>query len=116
MSQVVLLAWLACFFVSIFLCMWNLREIFYFLAGKSPVQPLALRATALANVVVAAAIKMAAMTAETRTMVMVATLLVTIALVVLAIAHFVTLHIVANAIASVVAIAIIFFSMRQRGR
>ncbi len=39
-----------------------------------------------------------------------------IALVALAVAHFVTRHVVANAIACVVSIAIAFFSVRQRGR
>jgi hypothetical protein len=47
---------------------------------------------------------------------MVAVALVTIALVTLAIAHFVARHVVANAIARVVAIAIAFVSMQQRGR
>jgi hypothetical protein len=39
MSQVILMAWLARFFCFNFLCARNPR-VFYFLAGKSPVQPL----------------------------------------------------------------------------
>jgi hypothetical protein len=41
---------------------------------------------------------------------------VMIALVALAVAHFVTRHVVANAIARVVAVAVAFFSVRRRGR
>jgi hypothetical protein len=59
--------------------------------------------------------KTAAATAEARTMAMAATALVTIALVTLATAHFVTYNVVADAIARVVAIAIVFFSMQRRG-
>jgi hypothetical protein len=67
-------------------------------------------------VVAAAAMKTAAVTAEARTTAMVATALVTIVLVALAIAHFVTRNVVANAIAHVVAVAIAFVSMQQRGQ
>ncbi len=56
--------------------------------------------------------KMAAVTVEGRTTAMVATALVMIALVTLAIAHFVTCHVVDNAITHVVAIAIAFVSMQ----
>jgi hypothetical protein len=60
--------------------------------------------------------KMAAATAEARTMVMAAAVLVTNALVALAIAHFDTRNVVANAIAHVVAVAIAFVSVRRRGQ
>jgi hypothetical protein len=60
----------------------------------------------------AAAMKMAATTADARMMVTVPTALVTIALAALAIAHFVTRNVVANAITHVVAIAIAFVSMQ----
>jgi hypothetical protein len=63
-------------------------------------------------VVAAAAFKMAAMTAEARTMATAAMALVTIALVALAIAHYFTCDVVANAIARVVAITIAFVSVR----
>ncbi len=56
--------------------------------------------------------KMAAATAEARTRAMAATALVTIALVTLAIAHFFTCHVIANAIAHVVPIAIAFVSVQ----
>ncbi len=42
--------------------------------------------------------------------------MVMIALVALAVAHFVTHHVVANTIPSVVAVTIAFFSMQQRGQ
>jgi hypothetical protein len=45
-----------------------------------------------------------------------ATTLVMITLFALAIAHFVTFHVVANTFACVVAVAIAFVSMRQRGQ
>jgi hypothetical protein len=67
-------------------------------------------------VVAAAAMKISAATAEARTMATAATTLVTIALVALAIDHFVTRKVVANAIARVVAVAIAFVSMQQRGQ
>ncbi len=41
---------------------------------------------------------------------------VMITLVALAVAHFVTRHVVANAIACVVAVAVAFFTVRRRGR
>ncbi len=63
----------------------------------------------------AAAMKMAAATAEVRTMVTAAMALMTITFVALAITHFITHDVVANAIALVVAIAIAFISMQQRG-
>ncbi len=66
-------------------------------------------------VVAAAVMKMAALTAEVRMTATAATALVTITLVALAIAHFVNRDIVANAISGVVAVAIAFFSMQQRG-
>jgi hypothetical protein len=40
LSEIVLLAWLACFFVSIFCVCGTYDFDFDFLAGKSPVQPL----------------------------------------------------------------------------
>jgi hypothetical protein len=66
--------------------------------------------------VAAAAFEMAAATAEARTTAMAATALVTIAFVALAIAHFLTRNVIANAITRVVAIAITFVSVRQRGQ
>ncbi len=45
-----------------------------------------------------------------------ATVLVTIPLVALTIAHFITRHIVANAIIRVVAVTIAFVSVQQRGQ
>jgi hypothetical protein len=60
--------------------------------------------------------KTAAATVEVRTKATAATALVTIALVTLAISHFVARHLFANAITRVVAIAIAFVGMRQRGR
>jgi hypothetical protein len=60
--------------------------------------------------------KTTAMTAEARTTVTVPMALVTIALVTLAITHFVTRSVVANAITHVVAIAIAFVSIQQRGQ
>ncbi len=62
-----------------------------------------------------AAMKTAAATAEARTMVMAAKALVTIALAALAISHFVSRNNVANANACVVAVAITFVSVLQRG-
>jgi hypothetical protein len=59
--------------------------------------------------------KTAEATVEARTMVTAATALVTIALFDLAIAHFVSRSVIANAIACVVAIAIAFVSVQQRG-
>ena len=56
--------------------------------------------------------KMAAATVEGRTKATAATALVTITLVTLAITHFVARHVVANAIARVVAIATAFVSMQ----
>ncbi len=56
----------------------------------------------------AAAIKMAAVTAEARTMATVAKASVMIALAALAISHFVSRNVVANAIACFVAVAIVF--------
>ncbi len=73
-----------------------------------------LRAMALGNS--AAAMTMAAVKVEARTMATAATALVRIVLVALDIAHFVTCHIVANAIARVVAIAIAFVNVQQRGQ
>ncbi len=55
--------------------------------------------------------KTAVMTVEARTKAMAAMVLVTIALVTLDITHFVARHVVANAIARVVAITIAFVSM-----
>jgi hypothetical protein len=66
--------------------------------------------------VVAAAMKMAVASAEATKAAMEAMALVMITLVTLAIAHFFTRNVVANAIARVVAVAIAFFSMQQRGR
>ncbi len=60
-------------------------------------------------VVAAAAMKMAAVTAEARTTATAATA------VILTITHFVTRHVIANAIVHVVTIAIAFVSMQQRG-
>ncbi len=60
--------------------------------------------------------KMAAATLEARTMATLATALVKNALAALAIALFVTHHIVANAITHVVAIAIAFVGVQQKGR
>ncbi len=56
--------------------------------------------------------KTAAMTVEARTKATAATALVMIALVTLDIAHFVACHVLANAIAHVVATAITFVSMQ----
>jgi hypothetical protein len=56
--------------------------------------------------------KTAAATVEARTKATVATALVTIALITLAITHFFACHVVANAIARVVAIAITFVSIQ----
>ncbi len=75
----------------------------------------ALRARHWAIVVAAAAMKMAAATAEARTTATVATALVRIAHVTLAITQFITCQVVANAIARVVAINITSVSMQQRG-
>ncbi len=58
---------------------------------------------------------MAVATAEARTMVMVAMVMVTFALVALAITRFVTRNVVAIAITGVVAVDITFVSMQQRG-
>ncbi len=60
--------------------------------------------------------KTAATTAKVRSKAAVAMALVTIALATLTITHFVARHVVANTIAHVVAIAIAFVSMQQRGR
>jgi hypothetical protein len=60
--------------------------------------------------------KTAVVTAEARTTAAVATALVTIALVTLALVYFVTHHVIVNAFARVVAIAITFVSMQQRGQ
>jgi hypothetical protein len=62
-------------------------------------------------VVVAAAMKTAAATAEARTMATAATALMMIALATLAIALFIARHVVANAITCVVAFAIAFVGM-----
>jgi hypothetical protein len=59
----------------------------------------------------AAAMKTAALTAETRMTAMAAMALVTIALFTLTIPYFVTRHVIANAITRVVAIAIEFVSV-----
>ncbi len=56
--------------------------------------------------------KTAAVTVEARNKATAATALVTIALVTLLIAHFVACHVISNATARVVAIAIAFFSMQ----
>ncbi len=65
--------------------------------------------------VAAAAMKMAAALAKARTTVTAGNGVVTIALVALTITHFVTCHVVANAIAPFVANAIAFVSVQQRG-
>ncbi len=62
--------------------------------------------------VAAAAIKMAAVTAEARMTATAAMALVTIPLVALAIAHFLTRNILANTIACVVTVAIAFVSVQ----
>ncbi len=74
-----------------------------------------LRATALGDCGVSSSIKMAMVTVEAKTTVAAATALVTISLVGPTITLFVTCNIVANAIARVVAIAITFVSVQQRG-
>jgi hypothetical protein len=59
--------------------------------------------------------KTAAATAEARTLAMAVTVLVTIPLVTLDLAHFLNHNVDANAIAHVVAVAITFVSVQQRG-